>query len=190
MPLPQFQSQGLAGVDAGQAVNPDGAGQPGGRHSPAVGKAPFRLRASARLSSSCRRGHRNANTHREPGRAAIRARRGRTVWPSRWPPLGKADGCTPSPAPKFAPPIGVQNFDPLWREVLPVALAPSELVGVGELTTPFFRISVFRSSEPSQARAFATSATAGSPRHSGSSALRNTLPFVKPAEERFFSPPS
>jgi hypothetical protein len=49
----------------------------------------------------------------------------------------------------------------------------------GEPTTPFFCISAFRSSEPNQVRAFATSETSCRITTSfGSWALRNTLPFV------------
>src|SRR5688572_5263065 len=61
----------------------------------------------------------------------------------------------------------------------------------GEPSTPLFCIAAFRSSEPNHVRAFATSATSWRMTTSfGSSALRNTLPFVMPAETRPFSCPS
>ena len=53
---------------------------------------------------------------------------------------------------------------------------------LGEPTTPPFSLAAFVSSEPSQMRAFATSATSWRITTSfWSSARRNTLPFVIPA---------
>jgi hypothetical protein len=58
----------------------------------------------------------------------------------------------------------------------------------GREADTFFCISVLRSSEPSQARVFVRSATSCRITTSfGSWALRNTLPFVIPAEERCIS---
>ena len=58
---------------------------------------------------------------------------------------------------------------------------------LGEPTTPLFSINDFISLEPYQVRAFDTSATSWRSSTSlGSSALRNTLLFVIPADVRFF----
>src|ERR1700674_5342054 len=62
---------------------------------------------------------------------------------------------------------------------------------LGEPTTPPFSLAAFVSSEANHVRTFATSATSWRITTSfGSSARRNTLPFVMPAETRLFSRPS
>src|SRR5579863_8136721 len=60
----------------------------------------------------------------------------------------------------------------------------------GEPTTPLFSITVFISLEPNQVRAFETSAASARTTTSfWSSALRNTLVLVMPADARSFSCP-
>ncbi len=61
---------------------------------------------------------------------------------------------------------------------------------LGEPSTPLFSIVVFISFELNQVRAFDTSATSARITTSfASSALRNTLPFVMPADARSLLPP-
>src|SRR5271170_5745188 len=59
---------------------------------------------------------------------------------------------------------------------------------LGDPSTPLFSITAFISLDPNQVRAFDTSATSWRITTSlGSSGLRNTLPFVIPADVRSFS---